>query len=510
MSSFYVTCAIDYPNNVPHLGTAYEKIAADVLARYHRLVGDDVFFLMGNDEHSQNVRARALREGMDPLEYCDRMEGVFRDVWERLHVSYDGFIRTTEPRHRRTVEALLERMEAAGDFYAGTYEGFYCVGCEAYYVERDLDDGRCPQHGTEPEWREEDNTFFRLSKYEASLRRHIEANPGFIRPQVRRNEILALLDRGLDDVSVSRAAEVGWGIPMPGRPGQVVYVWFDALINYITAAGFPDDEERFARWWPADLHMIGKDITRFHCVIWPAMLMSAGLPLPRVVFGHGFVTVAGGRMSKSVGNVMDPVEVSEIVGVDPLRYFLMREVTFGRDLDFELDRLVERYNSDLANDLGNLLRRTLSMASKYRGTEVPAVPVGDSCTELPGLAAGVRRRYRAAFEELEIQAALQAAWELVSAANLAIDRHKPWELAKDEGSGARLDRVLVELVDALRQTAVLLYPVMPGKAAEMARQLGVESEPGDWRLEEMLDPAARPRMIAPGDPLFPRHEIEAE
>ena len=516
---FYITCAIDYPNSPPHLGTAYEKIAADVIARYQRLLGRDVRFLLGLDEHSQNVEQKAIDQGLEPSEYTDRMATIFQDTWAKLGVSNDIFVRTTEERHRRAVLAILERVEANGDIYTDTYNGWYCVGCEAFYSERDLVDGKCPQHLTEPDWREEENAFFRMSRYTEPLKARIAAHPEFVLTDVRRNEILALLDQGLDDISISRRA-AGWGIPMPGYEGQTVYVWFDALTNYLTGLGYPDEDEgsEYADFWPADVHLVGKDITRFHAVIWPAMLLAAGLPLPRTIFGHGFVQQGGGRMSKTIRNVIDPLAAAAVVGVDALRYFLIREVPFGRDLDFDLDRLEERYNADLANDLGNLFQRTLAMAGKYRGAELTKPLPGEPATKLPAAGVAAIHDYRERMDAYDLQGGVAAAWRLVSAANLAIDEAKPWELAgcKDDTAAAeKLDRVLWELVDALRTLAVLLQPVVPGRAKQMFARLGIaaslDSEPQSGSgsaipLAALAEPAESPWRLQPGDALFPRLE----
>src|SRR5215471_18565651 len=376
-SRFYLTTAIDYVNSAPHLGTAYEKITADVVARYKRLAGFETLFVMGNDEHSQNVFRRAREQGMDPLAYCDLMEREFRAAWDLLDVSYDDFIRTTQPRHKAAVQEFVRRITANGDVYEGYYEGWYCVGCEAFKQDKDLVDGKCPLHST-VEWIKEKNHFFRLSNYQRPLLDHFAAHPEFVEPDVRRNEILRLLESGLEDISISRAGQ-SWGIPVPHDPGSVVYVWFDALINYAAAVGLGADPAMFDKWWPADLHIVGKDITRFHAVIWPAMLMSAGLPLPRQVFGHGFMTFGGQRMSKSLGTIVDPSEAASRFGADPLRLYLVKEITFGADGDFCWERYDERYNVDLANNLGNLVSRVAAMAARYRaGRLSPAGPTNDA------------------------------------------------------------------------------------------------------------------------------------
>jgi methionyl-tRNA synthetase len=503
VSRFFLTTAIDYVNSRPHLGTAYEKIAADVIARYKRLCGFDTRFLMGNDEHSQNVYRSAVDRGLDPLEYCDRMEQEFLATWQRLDVSFDDFIRTTEPRHRAGVTEMARRTYEAGDIYEGTYDGWYCVGCEAFKQEKDLVDGNCPIHLTRPEWIREKNYFFRLSKYQQPLLDHFAAHPEFLQPEPRRNEILQLLAGGLEDISVSRAGQA-WGIPLPFDASSVVYVWFDALINYASAVGLGTDPTLFERWWPADLHIIGKDITRFHTVIWPAMLMSAGLPLPGQVFGHGFMTVNGQRMSKSLGTIIDPIEAADRFGADPLRLFLMKEIAFGNDGDFSWERYHERYNVDLANNLGNLVSRVSAMAQQYRGGRVSPTSVGSG--RLRQVADSEGKVYRRAMEALALHEGAAAAFRLIDSANEFIAETAPWQLAKDPASADRLGQVLFDAAEAIRVAAVWLTPLMPTSAREILRRVGAPSddlrlEPdGNWRPEgERALPAAGPLWPRFGD-----------
>jgi methionyl-tRNA synthetase len=501
MSRFYITTAIDYVNSRPHLGTAYEKITADVIARYQRLCGVPTHFLMGNDEHSQNVFRRARERALDPVVYCDEMEREFRDVWARLEVSFDDFIRTTEPRHRAGVTKMVQAIGDTGDLYDAFYEGPYCVSCEAFKPEKDLVDGLCPVHGTKPEWIREKNHFFRLSRYRDPLVAHFDRHPEFLQPDVRRNEILRLLEGGLEDISISRAGQL-WGIPLPFDPNSVVYVWFDALINYVSAIGYGTSEETFGRWWPADLHVIGKDITRFHCVVWPAMLMSAGLPLPRQVFGHGFVQFKGQKMSKSLGTVLDPLDAASRFGPDPLRLYLVKEIPYGQDGDFSWERFEERYNVDLANNLGNLVNRLAVMIEKYRGGRLPTAPLAPG--RLAPVAEQVVARYRTAMDAYALHEATFAAFDLVDAANEYIAETEPWTLAR-QGETDRLTQVLSDVVEAVRIATILLLPVMPGSSAEILRRMGETRSVDALRLEaDTRWSGRRERVIGKADPLWPR------
>jgi len=505
MPKFYITTAIDYVNSLPHVGTAYEKIGADAIARYKRLAGFDTYFLMGNDEHSLNVEKAAREKGLDPKEYCDRMAEAFQGTWKRLDISYDDFIRTTEPRHVRGVQTLFRTIVDAGDIYKGKYEGHYCVGCERFLPEKDLVEGKCGVHKTVPQWLSEENYFFRLSAYGPRLLEHYRTHPEFIVPEIRRNEIVNVVESGLEDISVSRSS-VAWGIPLPNDPAHTVYVWFDALINYVTGVGYPDAGGTYARYWPADLHVIGKDITRFHCIIWPAMLMSAKLPLPRSILGHGWVNFQGEKLSKSLGNIVNPLEVADRFGADSLRYYLLKEVPLSRDGDFTWELFIQRYNSDLANDWGNLFTRSVSMAHRYRAGHVPIVAPIEG---LGSLIADALDGYRAAMDRFEIEGGIEAAWTIIRRANQLVEEKAPWNLAKDPSRAAELDALLSTLLLALQHTALMLHPIMPAKAGEVWEALRAQPSLAEARLPAPGSLLARTPSAEPlgaSKPLFPRIE----
>ena len=511
MKTFYVTTAIDYVNARPHLGTAFEKIGADCLARYKRLAGFDTYFLMGTDEHSTNVEKEARRLGKSPEDYSAEMAREFERVWEKLHVSYDQFIRTDLDIHKRAVERLFGVIHENGYIYQGTYKGYYCGSCEEFVQEKDLEEGGlCPRHKEKAQWLEEKNFFFALSKFSDALKTHIDENPEFIQPGVRRNEILNVIAQGLEDVSVSRVGKT-WGVPLPIAEGHVVYVWFDALINYISALGYADaNNAKFQKYWPADCHIIGKDITRFHCLIWPAMLMAAGIPVPKSVFGHGFVYSKGTKMSKTLGNILDPLGVVEFFGeADAVRYLLLREIAFDRDGDFTIEKAVGRYNAELANELGNLFSRTLSMVQRYRKGAVPAW-TPEAKLDFERLTNGVVGDYCARMDRLDFDEGLEALWRVVQGANRYIEEKKPWELAKT-GEAKPLDDVLRVLLEVLRFSSILCVPFMPVKSAEMRRLLMLESDISKIELDEARRPgdSGWTEVGAPV-PLFPKIERETE
>jgi methionyl-tRNA synthetase len=507
MARFYLTTAIDYANGDPHIGHAYEKIGADVIARYRRLAGDDVHFLIGMDEHGQKVAQAAAERGIAPQQFVDEIAARFQAMWTRLGISNDQWIRTTDPYHKSGVVAFIKRAHASSpdDFYEKTYEGWYCVGCELFKRDNEIADGKCVIHPTRDlQWTQERNWFFRLSNYSGFLRRLYEERPEFIQPESRRNEMLALLASGLEDISITRA-KLTWAIPFPiaSTTGETqgTWVWFDALPNYLTATGYPA-----AGWkdrWPADLHIVGKDINRLHSIVWPAMLQAAELPLPRRVWAHGFVNFAGERFSKSAGVRLDVGEATDRFGADALRYFLLREVPFDTDGNFSWERFEERYEADLANALGNLASRSIAMVERYRGGVVPAGPR----TAVDTADAADIGAYHAALDGSRgflLHEGLQAVWRMVARGNEYVDRQAPWKQAKDPAQSAALDETLASLVRQLARFAVLLHPYLPGKSAELWRQLGGTGELGDQRFKALMDLDPTGWRVSKGEPLFPK------
>ena len=507
MKTYYLTCAIDYPNGEPHLGHAFEKIGADCIARFKRLQGYDVYFSTGVDENSLNVARTAREAGRDPRDFVNEFSPRFHNLWQHLDVSADVFIRTTEERHTLASAEIFRRAHANGDIYKGKYEGWYCLSCENYYPDTDLNEGMCPVHSTKPEWFSEENYFFALSSYQDRLLEHFEQNPGFVRPEFRRNEVLNFIKEGLKDFSVSRAG-TDWGIPVPIDESQVIYVWFDALINYATVAGFPDDAERFAKWWPADAHVIGKDILRFHAIYWPAMLMAAEVELPKSVVGHGWIDLEGKAMSKTTGTAVDPFEVTAKYGVDPLRYYLLREVPFFRDGSFVWDNLDARYHRELGNDLGNLLNRTVSMIGRYRDGVLPAAgPNSEPETVLQAAIVEAWEKVASGFDAWNFSEALSDLWQLVAAANRYVDATQPFKLAGDPEQAGRVDTILYSLAESLRHIALLLAPAAPTTADRIMEQIGAGSvEAGAWEAGREWGGLVAEGPVPGGDPLFPRIE----
>jgi methionyl-tRNA synthetase len=507
-ATFYITTAIDYSNGDPHLGHALEKVGADAIARYRRLSGDRVQFLMGMDEHSQSVIQAAGNAGVSPRAWVDRMAQTFANYWRRLDCSNDDWIRTTEPRHVRGVVALLERIQAQrpGDLYVADYEGLYCTGCEEFKQPAQIVAGHCSEHPTlELVPTRERNHFFRLGAYGARLLELIRSGTFRVDPEIRRNEVVRLIEDGLQDVSISRQ-RLPWGIPFPGDPDQTVYVWFDALINYLSATGFPD--AGYERLWPADLHVVGKGITRFHCVIWPAMLLAAGLELPRQVWAHGYVQWEGAKMSKTAGTAVSLGAAIDRYGAEALRYFLLREVGFENDGNFSWDRFDARYVADLADTFGNLVSRTLSMVQRYRGGVVPELPAGTRSSSeaedaLERIAQETLGAYGRAMDALDLQQGAALVIELASHANRYIETHAPWKLAKEKKDGP-LDGVLGNLVRAVARLAVLAVPFIPAKAQEIWRMLGAPRDLETVRFAELGGLAVSGWRVLKPTPLFPK------
>ena len=511
MAKYFLTTAIDYATADPHQGHAYEKIGADVIARYHRLLGDDVHFLIGMDEHGQKVAQTAAERRVSPQELVDAVADSTEEIWQLLGISYDQFIRTTDPAHKAGVKRLIEQIfdNSPNDFYEKAYAGWYCVGCESFKQDNEIVDGKCILHPTRTlEWVEEKNWFFRLSAYSDRLKKLVSTEE-FLQPKSRRNEILSLIESGLDDVSASRS-RFSWGVPFPrkGSAGdvQTTYVWFDALPNYLTATGFPNPD--FEKLWPADLHLIGKDITRFHALIWPAMLMAAGLEVPKRIWVHGFVLVGGTRVSKSTGGNLDLRDAIGRYGPDAFRYFLMREIPFDGDGSFSWERFVERYNADLANAFGNLASRAISMVERYCDGVIPR---GER-NEIDAADAKDLEAYHASIgpRGFLLHDALRAVWLTIARANEYVDRQAPWKLAKDPALRAELESTLATLMRQLTRQAVYLWPFMPNKAEELWKALGAPGSVGEMRFSglEKLNPTGL--KVQKGPSLFPKKEAEAE
>jgi len=506
--TYYITTPIYYPSDRLHIGHAYTTVFCDAVARWRRFSGDEVFFLTGSDEHGLKVQRAAQAKGKDPKTHVDEIVATFKELWRRLDISYDDFIRTTEPRHEKVVQHIFQKLYDQGDIYKGSYDGWYCTPCESFWPESKLADGNCPDCGRPVEWVEEESYFFRMSRYADRLLAHIEAHPEFIQPESRRNEMISFIRGGLEDLSVSRTT-FQWGIPVPFDPKHVTYVWIDALTNYLTGIGYLQDEAKYQKWWPADCHVVGKDILRFHTVIWPAILLAAGIPLPKQVYAHGWLLSDTGKMSKSKGNVVDPNRLIDHFGADAIRYFLLREVTFGQDARYNTQALVERINSDLANDLGNSLHRSVAMLGRFCGGVIPEP--GDPEPRdlaLRELAERTRTAVDEGVRSLHLSQALIDLWQLVRAVNKYIDESEPWALAREKQTG-RLATVMYHVFEALRIVGLLVSPFLPRTGAKILEQLGIERPLSEFTFGDTAWGGTVPGVGAKGgDPIFPRLDVD--